>query len=522
MPILNITIDDASPLITYDGSWTQAVSNEAYADGYTQTTSQNASATLEFWGTWIMVNGSKNDFHGGYTVILDGFPHALNGSEPYPGSWKTPIFISDHLDPGLHTLTISNDEWATLDIDSITWSCDIGPHNDTSSSMQTNTVDDVDKDAFTYLPHGSWDMNPPNLTMFSEGTGHSTNQPNASVNFTFSRTSRSVANAPVGDAVSIYGTAGPGHSRYSVWRPDQPGQEFSATRDMFSSQVLLYTGIGFGQGNQTVTLLNEGPGLFQIDYAVVHTANVLSTTAPTSQGSPVIPPDSNNTLQKGLSAGVIVAITFTALLLVFLLAALLFLLQRNKTLWYRLQRGYKVQSQFDIGTPPNGVTPLLYSTPPPARIKVLPGANNDGDYFEAQPLNRAATMESHLSASTLVADAGSFMTERGFPSKALRLASRWGVGSPSSSQATLSQSPSTRHSGSTGHLSLPQSTRHLSRAPSIRPLPLNQEESHFYDPSAAAAAGIEEVPEDGVEELLRHPIQQTGTTDRYDWQSALP
>ncbi|KAJ6458128.1 hypothetical protein C8R47DRAFT_995366 [Mycena vitilis] len=272
MPILNITIDDASPLITYEGSWTQAVSNDrAYADGYTQTTFQNASATLEFWGTWIMVNGSKNDAHGGYTVTLDGFPRALNGYEPYPGSWKTPIFMSDHLDPGPHTLTISNDEWRTLDIDSITWACDIGPRNDTNSSMRTNTVDDVDNDAFTYLPHGTWDMNPPNLTMFSEGTGHSTNQPNASVNFTFSV---SVSR----DAVSIYGTAGPGHSRYSVWRPDRPGQEFSATRDIFSSQVLLYTGIGFGPGNQTVTLVNEGPGLFQIDYAVVHTANVLTTT----------------------------------------------------------------------------------------------------------------------------------------------------------------------------------------------------------------------------------------------------
>jgi hypothetical protein len=68
-----------------------------------------------------MVKGSKNDYHGGYTVTLDGSYYHRNGSAPYPGSWKAPLFISDHLVPGLHTLTISNDEWLTLDIDSVCW-----------------------------------------------------------------------------------------------------------------------------------------------------------------------------------------------------------------------------------------------------------------------------------------------------------------------------------------------------------------------------------------------------------------
>lgn len=86
-----------------------------------------------------------------------------------------------------------------------------------------------------------------------------------------------------------------------------------------------------------------------------------------------------------------------------------FLLQRNKTLWYRLQRGYKVQSQFDAGTPPNGsVTPLPFSAPPPPmRSKSYLLQRDDDDDFEAEPLNRAVTVESHLTASTLVADPGS-------------------------------------------------------------------------------------------------------------------
>lgn len=530
MPLLNVTIDDASPLITYlpDGAWTPYVSNDAYDDGYTATGTQNASASIEFWGTWIMVKGSKNDYHGGYTVTLDGSYYRLNGSAPYPGSWKAPLFISDHLVLGLHTLTISNDEWLTLDIDSITWTCDVGGPNNTNSPLQTTVVDDTEKDSFTWLPHGSWDTNPKNLTMFSGQTGHSTSLANSYVNYTFS-----------GDAVAIYGTTGPGHSRYSVRPPDRPAEAYTAGRDLFSSQVLLYFGGGFGAGNHTVTLVNEGPGLFQVDYAEVHAATLLSSTVPVSMsansarppgptGSVIIRPDPDVRTAKGLSAGVVVAITFVALLFVFLIASLVFLLQRNKTLWFRLQRGYKVQSQFDIGTPPNGaVVPLPYSAPPlPMQSKanlMANDANDDDDDLDTRPLNRATTMESHLTASTLVAEAGSYATEQGgrrSSLKALRLVSRWGPNTPTSSVTNL-HSPSTRHSASLRHLSLsPFTPRHPPRSPSTRHL--LQEESQYYDPYAAAVAGIEEVPEDSIEEILRQPIRRNQPSTYQHWQSALP
>jgi hypothetical protein len=79
-------------------------------------------------------------------------------------------------------------------------------------------------------------------------------------------------NSTKGDAVSIYGTTGPNNSQYSVQRPGRPPQELTATRDIAASNVLLYFGDQFGAGNHTITLVNEAPGLFQIDYAVVHTA----------------------------------------------------------------------------------------------------------------------------------------------------------------------------------------------------------------------------------------------------------
>jgi len=499
--MMNSTIDDASPMIQYlpDGAWTQNGSIEAYDDGYSLTTRQNASATFQFWGTWVMVKGSKNTFHGGYNVSLDGFSYNFTGSVPYPGEWQVPLFTSARLEEGHHTLIVSNNEWQTLDIDSITWSCDVGGSNSTNSSLQNTMVDDTDA-AFSWFPSGSWSTNPPNITTFSQETGHSSSQPNASVNYTFS-----------GNAVSIYGTVGPGHSRYSVWPPHKPSQQFDASRDIFSSQVLLYFGDNFGPGDHTVTLVNGGSGLFQVDYAVVHTALASSNTS----SSPFIPDPDPPTIHKALSSGVIVTIVFTALLFVFLIAALLFLLQRNKTLWHRVERGYKVQSQFDIGTPPNGsVVPLPFSAPQMRSKANL--QHHDDDDLETRPLNRAVTTDSHLTASTLVAEVGS---TRPFGLKTLQLASRWGSGTPSSSQTHLSRTQSMRYSASTRRLTLSPPTRHLSRSPSTRHL--LQEESQYYDPHAAAVAGLEEVPEDSIDSVLRHPIRRNEPS--YEpWQSGLP
>ena len=211
----------------------------------------------------------------------------------------------------------------------------------------------------------------------------------------------------------------------------------------------------------------------------------------------------------------------------------------------RLQRGYMVQSQFDASSPPmanGGVTPLLYSTPGPAArhiVKSYPPAAADAgedESFEAGPLDRVATMQSHLTASTLVADFGSgsgspmaefdgrhrsfsLKVSQPFPSltcplyppfwsysppvtvQPLRLASRWGPGTPSSSRTHIFRTPST------GHL-----------------LPMREvSESYSYDP---VGGHMEEVSEDRVDDILRHPIRRNGNGSEpsmyYQWQAALP
>ncbi|KAJ7173564.1 hypothetical protein C8R46DRAFT_1255822 [Mycena filopes] len=518
MAMLNVTIDDASPLIRYDGNWTQTSdpSKQAFGYGYTETYHPNASAVVHFQGTRITVNGARSNYTGNYTITLDGQEYHYNGYSSKFVSFENALFSREDLEPGPHDLFIVNDGGNSLDIDSITWSCGIGGQNDTGKALKSEPVDDTDS---TWTWAKGWDKSPLNITMFNEQTGHSTSHEGASVNYTF------------------YATP--------VRRPDQPTPaEFSSRRSMFSSQVVLYFGEGFGPGNHTITLMNEAPGLFQIDYAVVHRLTV------NSPNTSDIPPDPNLSTHKRLSAGVIVAITFTALLFVLLILAVVFLLQRNKTLWFRLQRGYSVQSQFDVGSLPNGtITPMPYTPPQPrpGRTKEYFQADADDD-FEAQRINRATTMESHLTASTLVADAGSFMSRyRPFSLKALRLSSRFGS-SPASSQTHLSQqqsAPSLRRlTLSTRHnISRPPSStrdRHNSlspstprRSPSARHLlrqnsddwEYYQEESHYYDPYTAAAvvgSGLEEVPEEQVDDLLRHPIRRNEPSMHRPWQTSLP
>ncbi|KAJ6607004.1 hypothetical protein B0H10DRAFT_2073432 [Mycena sp. CBHHK59/15] len=405
MPRLDTTIYGYSPLIMYLGNWTQQASNKAAGGSWFQTETQDASATLEFHGTNVTVYASKNDNHGNFTISLDGNDYTINGFAEWPGIYKIPIFSSPILKQGSHILTITNSNWTFLDIDWITWSSEVGPPGN-SSLLQETMVDDADP-AFTYFPHGAWDMNPPDFANFSGGTGHSTAQDQASVNYTFN-----------GDAVSLYGTTGPQNSQYMVQRDDQPSRTFVATRAIFSSQTLLYYGDNFGLGNHTLTLINQTPDkLLEIDYVVVHTVNIptsssASSTPTVSHGRPTF---SSNTPspQTKLPASAIISIAVAAIVFVFLLAALWFLLRRNKTLWMRLQRGYMVQSQFDSFSPQSSFAspaPVTRALPAVAQSKGAYISADGDDSFKPPTLNRAVTAESHLSASTLVADNGSYLS----------------------------------------------------------------------------------------------------------------
>ncbi|KAJ7623722.1 hypothetical protein FB45DRAFT_113729 [Roridomyces roridus] len=260
---LPVTVDDASPLISYDPPtlWFQETLDDAFLGSSSLTKYSGASLTLRFEGNWVNVTGWKGPWHGNYTVTLDQSTYSLSGRTTTNHLIRTTLFSSGTIGEGNHTLQIVNEEWDNLQIDSISYACLLSGSNSTNAPLQTTKFEDTDG-SFSYYPKGVWDVGPPNPENPKDHAGHSISMPNAYVNFTFS----------VGDAVSIYGTTGPGHSTYSVSRSDQPAQQFTANRERNSSDVLLYIGTNFGPGNHTISLVSQDSGLFQISYAEVHSA----------------------------------------------------------------------------------------------------------------------------------------------------------------------------------------------------------------------------------------------------------
>ena len=71
--------------------------------------------------------------------------------------------------------------------------------------------------------------------------------------------------------MELYGAVGPSAGAFTVQLDDGPLKVLNATRQRFSSQMLLYQASGLDSGNHTLTIMNapfSGQTL-SIDYAVV-------------------------------------------------------------------------------------------------------------------------------------------------------------------------------------------------------------------------------------------------------------
>ncbi|KAG7095488.1 hypothetical protein E1B28_006227 [Marasmius oreades] len=207
---------------------------------------------------------------------------------------------------------------------------------------------DTQKDAITYSPKGSWNSQPENVLEFTQGTGHSTSQLGASINFTFIVSMHlsqlfvpPFTNLPIGPSYS-------GHVHV-----------FTARRAIQRQKQMLFHSDGLAPGSHTVTMTNGNGGdlftrqaddvdLLEFDYATVWNAEVLSSQAsPSSSQPPATMTVEAKHGASGLSSGAIVGITSACVLFVALLGVLWGLNRRNRTLWMRLNKGYMVQTQFD-------------------------------------------------------------------------------------------------------------------------------------------------------------------------------
>ncbi|KAF7340849.1 hypothetical protein MSAN_02114400 [Mycena sanguinolenta] len=281
MATTNFTIDNVNPMIQYapDGAWV-AGSDTADPLGYLYSNNgtfevsitQGSSATFTFNGTQIYVYGAKRNNHSPYSVTLDGTTNTFDGFSAI-SVWE-PIFVSDVLQPGLHTLTLTNQmtnsSFPYLDLDYITWTTII-------PAGEPQTLEDTDL-SFSYSPSTAWttDLATLQLTGFSNGNGHAAQKSGASVTVSFS-----------GTFISIFGAIGPTFSPYSVRVDGVDAGTFNGTQEAYTPQVALYTATGLAAGQHTLELTLQHAGLLAVDYVQVpmSTSSVSSTLPMSASGS---------------------------------------------------------------------------------------------------------------------------------------------------------------------------------------------------------------------------------------------
>ncbi|KAJ7260918.1 hypothetical protein B0H12DRAFT_1048349, partial [Mycena haematopus] len=252
MTSTNFTIDNINPLIQYApaGAWTEGndITDPLGLDysnngTFTLCTTQGSSATFTFNGTQVFVNGAKRSNHGPYSITLDGTQTLLNGFSANPVFG--PLFVSDVLPQGLHTVTLTNQlnnaSFPFLDLDFITYTTTI-PDNG-----ESKTVEDTDP-AFTYTPPTSWttDLSTSQLIGFSGNNGHATLTTGASVTVSFS-----------GTFISIFGPVGPTIARYTVQLDGVNAGTFNATKQAYIPQVALFQTSGLEAGQHTLELISQ-------------------------------------------------------------------------------------------------------------------------------------------------------------------------------------------------------------------------------------------------------------------------
>ncbi|KDR75003.1 hypothetical protein GALMADRAFT_226651 [Galerina marginata CBS 339.88] len=323
MPTLSTTIEDTAPVLIYSGSgggdWFAGTSrNDSFADQYSQSSfmvTQNlrADVSFSFYGTGVQIYGAKRPNHGYYQISIDStvYPQVNGAVTDDPGTFQTALFSAVALKNGYHTVRMTNLGTAFLDIDFLTWQTPVGKSDEPLLSITSQDSDD----SFKYTPASAWNPSPPNVGMFSGGSGHITTTAGACVEYTFS----------VSAAVALFGPVGPSGAPYSVQLDGGAPANYSAYKQFYRPQQVLYQAANLGSGKHTVRMVSEAWNnsalTLAIDYAEVFTTPSL----------------------QRLSAGAIAAISIGSTLLFLLLAIAAFVIISRRLIppkygaWLRLK-----------------------------------------------------------------------------------------------------------------------------------------------------------------------------------------
>ncbi|KAI0074409.1 hypothetical protein K474DRAFT_1677112 [Panus rudis PR-1116 ss-1] len=295
----NVTIEDSSPLIVYNGLWADTPSSGDLGNytGYaspTYHTSNAAGASFEldaFLATAIYVYGTQSPEGGNFSVSLFGPSTGSTASTGLLDSsndttlastthYKVPLYVFRGLNASQeHTLQILNEGNGHFTLDSIVLENEVG----TSSSKWHNVTIDDSGPAFTYW-EGTWQSDSEGVV---NNTQHFTTSAGSQVRIDF-----------LGSGIEVYGTFGSGAyttqcsggNTHQVSRTS-PGTASQASPKVQSRpQELLYTCDGLGEGPNFVLLTNtaDSNSPLYVDYAVVVTTNDTNTSGLT--GIPIGPP----------------------------------------------------------------------------------------------------------------------------------------------------------------------------------------------------------------------------------------
>jgi hypothetical protein len=162
MASFNITVEDSSPLISYEpaGAWTDGSRDNDLISTYSGqsfhvTSTQDATATIHFKGTGVFIYGARKPDYGLYTIFIDGEEIATANAASEEAETRALLGSVIGLDYGEHVAVVQNTgPGSSLDIDWVDFVSQIGSEGDVIRRL---VYDDGDT-AISYRPTKSdWD-----------------------------------------------------------------------------------------------------------------------------------------------------------------------------------------------------------------------------------------------------------------------------------------------------------------------------------------------------------------------------
>jgi len=276
--LLNLTFQDASPLINYMGTgWIQGIL-QGYDGTYHTATTSGDRATINFVGSSITLFGALRNNHGNFTINLDQDPPFTGSSFAPVDIFQQPLFEAPNLTYTSHQLTFINVPLSTnlsvFGLDFVTIQRQIG--NPSEEAFQV-TLDDTSSSVI-YTP-GAW--SPVSATSALQSTLHQTTVAQAQVTISFQ-----------GCCIELYGQYA--NAQYTATLDNQApvpfqGLDTDVPSDQQNPQTLLYLMDGLSEDAHNVTLTNTNANPnrpFFFDFAIARsTKNFSNTTGSGTAGS---------------------------------------------------------------------------------------------------------------------------------------------------------------------------------------------------------------------------------------------